>query len=111
MTTTDTIDKPKAVIGNAPIEGKITDEAVTAARNMIGLQLRPEGPYLQDATADTLRNFCNGIGDLNPLYREEGHGAESRYGTQIAHPMFPMALGWIGRTRVGPGRCAWILCW
>lgn len=101
LTTTDTIDKPKQIIGDAPTEGKITDEAVTAARNMIGLQLRPEGPYLQDATADTLRNFCNGIGDLNPLYREEGHGAESRYGTQIAHPMFPMALGWIGRTRWG----------
>ena len=58
---------------------------------MIGLHLRPEGPYLQDATADTLRNWCNGIGDLNPLYRDVGYGANTRYGTMLGHPMYPMA--------------------
>jgi acyl dehydratase len=88
----------------APAEGKITDESIAAARQMIGMQLRPEGPYLQDATQDTLRNFCNGIGDLNPLFRDSEYGRTSRYGTLIAHPMFPMAFGWLGRTRWGlPG--------
>ncbi|MCP3409376.1 MaoC family dehydratase N-terminal domain-containing protein [Bradyrhizobium sp. CCGB01] len=91
-------------VGHAPAEGKITDEAIAQARSMIGLQLRPEGPYLQDATEDTIRNFCNGIGDLNPLYRDAEHGRQSRYGANVAHPMFPMAFGWIGRTRWGlPG--------
>ena len=91
-------------VGHAPAEGKITDEAIAQARGMIGLQLRPEGPYLQDATEDTIRNFCNGIGDLNPLYRDAEQGRQSRYGTNVAHPMFPMAFGWIGRTRWGlPG--------
>jgi acyl dehydratase len=95
---------PEATLGAAPDEGKITDEAIAAARKMVGLQLRPEGPYLQDATADTIRNFCNGIGDLNPLYRDLECGRASRYGTILAHPMFPMAYGWIGRTRWGlPG--------
>jgi hypothetical protein len=59
----------------APVEGKITDEAVAAARKMIGMQLRPEGPYLQDATLDTIRSFCNGIGDLK--YTGIGHHRES----------------------------------
>ena len=91
-------------MADRPAEGRITDEAVAEARRMIGLQLRPEGPYLQDATPDTLRNWCNGIGDLNPLYRDAEHGRQSRHGTQLAHPMFPMAYGWIGRTRWGlPG--------
>jgi acyl dehydratase len=91
-------------VGSAPAEGVITDSAIEDARKMIGLQLRPEGPYLQDATIDTMRNFCNGIGDLNPLFRETGDGRASRYGEMIAHPMFPMAYGWIGRTRWGlPG--------
>ncbi len=91
-------------VGGAPAEGKITPEAIKAAENMIGMQLRPEGPYLQDATPDTMRNWCNGIGDLNPLYRDEEHGRLSRYGTIVAHPNFPMAFGWIGRTRWGlPG--------
>ena len=91
-------------VKDAPAEGKITDKAIAAARAMIGRQLRPEGPYLQDATLDTIRNFCNGIGDLNPLYRDAEHGRQSRYGTVLAHPMFPMAFGWLGRTRWGlPG--------
>lgn len=89
---------------DAPAEGKITDAAIEAARGMIGVQLRPEGPFLQDATADTIRNFCNGIGDLNPLFRDAEYGRSSRYGTVVAHPNFPMAFGWIGRTRWGfPG--------
>ena len=91
-------------VGHAPAEGKITDEAIAQARDMIGLQLRPEGPYLQDATLDTMRNWCNGIGDMNPLYRDAEHGRQSNYGSNVAHPMFPMAFGWIGRTRWGlPG--------
>jgi len=91
-------------VGAAPAEGIITDEAIAAAKKMLGLQLRPEGPYLQDATPDTIRNFCNGIGDLNPLYRDAEHGRLSRHGDVVAHPMFPMAFGWIGRTRWGlPG--------
>ena len=95
---------PQSDVGNAPAEGRITDQAVADARAMIGLHLRPEGPYLQDATPDTLRNWCNGIGDLNPLYRDVGYGAGTRYGTMLGHPMFPMAFGWLGRTRWGlPG--------
>jgi acyl dehydratase len=91
-------------IGSAPVEGRITDEALEAARAMVGQILRPEGPYLQDATPDTLRNFCNGIGDLNPLYRDLEHGRLSRYGTMLAHPNFPFAYGWPGRSRWGlPG--------
>ena len=89
---------------DAPVQGKITDEAVAAAKAMIGLRLRPEGPYLQDVTVDTIRNFCNGIGELNPLYRDAEYGRNSRYASVIAPPMFPMAYGWLGRTRWGlPG--------
>jgi acyl dehydratase len=95
---------PTPDVGSAPAEGLITDAAIADARAMIGLHLRPEGPYLQDATADSLRNWCNGVGDLNPLYREPGYGAGTRYGTMLGHPMFPMAFGWLGRTRWGlPG--------
>ena len=89
---------------DAPTEGKITDEAIAAAKAMIGMRLRPEGPYLQDVTLDTIRNFCNGVGDLNPLYRDSEYGRGSRYANVIAPPMFPMAYGWLGRTRWGlPG--------
>ncbi|MCQ4628974.1 MaoC family dehydratase N-terminal domain-containing protein [Shinella sp. CPCC 100929] len=94
----------KIEVGSAPSEGSITDEAIAQARAMIGLHLRPEGPYLQDASLDTLTTFCNGIGDVNPLFRNEEHGRNSRLGAMVGHPMFPMAFGWVGRTRWGlPG--------
>src|SRR3954463_6482542 len=93
-----------AQVRDAPVQGRITDEAIAAAKAMIGMRLRPEGPYLQDATVDTIRNFCNGVGDLNPLYRDSEYGRGSRYANVVAHPMFPMAYGWLGRTRWGlPG--------
>jgi acyl dehydratase len=99
-----TMSTAESDIGHAAAEGKITPEAIKAAENMIGMQLRPEGPYLQDATEDTIRNFCNGIGDLNPLYRDLEVGRLSRHGSMLAHPNFPMAFGWVGRTRWGlPG--------
>src|SRR6266849_1211261 len=84
-----------------PAEGTITDEGVARLREMYGVKLRPEGPYLQDATPDTLTNFCNGIGDLNPLYRDIQHGRYTRWGSQLGHPCFPYAFGWPGRTRWG----------
>lgn len=91
-------------VSEAPAEGRITDEAIQDARARIGAILRPEGPYLQDATIDTMRNFCNGIGDLNPLFRETEYGRYSRLGSMVAHPMFPYAYGWPGRSRWGlPG--------
>ena len=67
-----------AQMRDAPVQGRITDEAIAAAKAMIGMRLRPEGPYLQDATVDTIRNFCNGVGDLNPLYRDAEYGRNSR---------------------------------
>ncbi len=88
-------------ITDTPLEVEITDEMFVDARSRVGSMLRPEGPYLTDATADTLRNFCNGIGDLNPLYRDPGYGASSRYSSMVGHPMFPYAFGWTGRTRWG----------
>jgi len=98
------MSKIEGEVGGAPAEGKITPEAIKAAENMIGMHLRPEGPYLQDATEDTIRNFCNGIGDLNPLYRDLEVGRLTRHGSMLAHPNFPMAFGWVGRTRWGlPG--------
>ena len=97
-------DPEQGNIREVPEQGKITDEAFAAAKKMIGMRLRPEGPYLQDVTLDTIRNFCNGIGELNPLYRDAEYGRNSRYASVLAPPMFPMAYGWIGRTRWGlPG--------
>src|SRR4051812_33194544 len=88
-------------LDDRPPEARITDQAMEAARAMIGTYLRPEGPFVQDVTVDTIRNYCNGIGDLNPLFRDAEYARRSRYSSLIGHPTMPMAYGYIGRTRWG----------
>ena len=46
----------------------------------------------QVATEDAIRNFCNGTGDGNPLYRNLGYARNSIYGGLIAPPMFLHAI-------------------
>jgi acyl dehydratase len=84
-------------------EGRITDEAMAAARALIGCKLRPE-QYLRDASADSLIIFANGIGDLNPLFRDQEYARWTRFGGVIAHPCFPWTHHWPGRSYWGlPG--------
>lgn len=91
-------------LGTRPPEGKITEEAMAAAKAMIGSYLRPEGPFIQDVSIDSIRTYCNGIGDLNPLFRDLEYGRRSRHAAIVSHPTQPMAYGYIGRTRWGfPG--------
>jgi acyl dehydratase len=84
-------------------DGRITEEALAAARAMIGIKLRPE-QYLRDAGVDTITNFSNGIGDLNPLYRDTEYARWTRFGGMIAHPCYPLVHHWPGRSYWGlPG--------
>jgi len=97
-------DDIQAVTENGPAEARITEESLAAARAMVGSYLRPEGPFIQDLTYDTMRNYCNGIGDLNPLFRDMEAARRSRHSVLVGHPTIPMAYGYIGRTRWGfPG--------
>lgn len=84
-------------------DGRITDEALAAARALIGSKLHPE-QYLRDASMDSITIFANGIGDLNPLYRDPEYARWTRFGGLIAHPCFPWAHHWPGRSYWGlPG--------
>jgi len=84
-------------------EGKINEESMAAARALVGAKLRPE-QYLRDASTDAIIIFANGIGDLNPLYRDQEYARWTRFGGLIAHPCFPWTHHWPGRSYWGlPG--------
>jgi|GEM_PF-6593313 len=57
-----------------PPEGLMFEASNESARAMVGTYLQPEGPFLQQMNQDTMRNFCNGIGDRNPLFRDVEYG-------------------------------------
>ena len=103
MEAQEEIKEQELKIGTHAVNVSITDEALAAARALIGSKLRPE-QYLRDACADTIINFSNGIGDLNPLYRDAEYARWTRYGSLISHPLFPVAHHWPGRSHWGlPG--------
>ena len=85
------------------VEDGISDEALAAARAMIGVRMRTE-QYVRQANLDTMLNFVNGIGDANPLFRDQEYAAYSKYGSVVGHPCAPYMRHWSGRTRWGlPG--------
>lgn len=98
------MNKPAELgIGVDASEGKIDEQSMGAARKLIGSKLRPE-QYLRDASVDSMTIFANGIGDLNPLYRDVEYARWTRFGSLIAHPCFPWVHHWPGRSYWGlPG--------
>ena len=71
--------------------GKITEEGLEKMRAKFGV------PYYmirqnEVASKDAIRQFCNGIGDDNPLFRNPEYATRSRWGHILAPPMFLYAV-------------------
>ncbi len=93
----------RQVAETLPEVDEISQEAIDSAKAMIGMRLRTE-QFTRDASLGALINFANGIGDANPLFRDQEYSANSKYGSVIGHPCAPYMRHWSGRTRWGlPG--------
>jgi acyl dehydratase len=92
----------------------ITDRDIAEAREMIGTPLRFE-QFNHEATRDTIRHFAHGMGDENPLWRDEDYAARGPYGTIAAPPCFLYSVFAAGispafpglQTFFGSGRWVW----
>ena len=99
----DRENEQQQVVETLPEVEEISDEAVARAKAMIGMRLRTE-QYVRDASLGALLNFVNGIGDTNPVFRDQEYAAYTKYGSVIGHPCAPYMRHWSGRTRWGlPG--------
>lgn len=87
----------------------ITDEMVARARSRIGQEWVRTEPYFNvAATRDTIRHFCQGIGDVNPLYTNPEYARNSRYGRLAAPPCFLYSVHWpCAQGGLMPGIHAW----
>ena len=96
-------EERRQVAETLPEVDEISQEAIDSAKAMIGMRLRTE-QFTRDASLGALINFANGIGDANPLFRDQEYSANSKYGSVIGHPCAPYMRHWSGRTRWGlPG--------
>ncbi|MEW6616697.1 MAG: MaoC family dehydratase N-terminal domain-containing protein [Thermodesulfobacteriota bacterium] len=67
-------------------EGIITDEALHEFRNRVGKKLRINHQFNELASKDAIRKFSDGIGDPNPLWRDETYARATVYKTIAAPP-------------------------
>lgn len=67
-------------------EGNITSEALAEWEKRIGVELRIGNIFNENVSYEAIRNYVNGIGDCNPLYRDQEYAKKTRYEALIAPP-------------------------
>ncbi|MCL5056656.1 MAG: MaoC family dehydratase, partial [Actinobacteria bacterium] len=65
-------------------EGRITEESLAKFRERIGTKLRINNIFNEYVTTDTIRHFCDGIGDGNPLWLDAEYAKKTAWGENIA---------------------------
>lgn len=69
--------------------GQITEEGVEKLRRMVGHELRQTFRFNTEVTHDSVRHYCWGTGDDNPLWMDLDYAAATDYGSAVAPP------GWL----------------
>jgi acyl dehydratase len=84
-------------------EGIFTEELIAEMRAKTGIILRiDQGINNEEATRMAILKFADGIGDPNPLWRNEEYAKKTRYGSIIAPPSWVFSVfaginfGWKG---------------
>jgi acyl dehydratase len=57
---------------------------------------KPFVGFNRQATIDTIMHFVDGVGDLNPIYRDEEYARKTKYRCLIAPPCFLYSIWWAG---------------
>jgi len=85
--------EPEKVEKGKLAEGRLTPELIKEMEGKKGLILRIDN-YINnvDVTKRAIRSFCDGVGDWNPLYRDEEYAKNSPYKGIIAPPFFVYSI-------------------
>ena len=87
---------------------EITNEMVEDLKKRIGVVWKPRRPYFNTtATQDTIAHYCDGIGDMNPLYVDPDYARKTKYGRLLAPPTWFYSVYWAAQGRGMPGVHAW----
>lgn len=69
--------------------GVIDETSINEARELLGVPLRRDRmQWNAVATQDAIRQFADGVGDPNPLWRDPEYAAQTRWGSILAPPSF-----------------------
>ncbi|MFH1651285.1 MAG: MaoC family dehydratase N-terminal domain-containing protein [Chloroflexota bacterium] len=73
-------------------ESVIDDQSLAEWESRLGVELRVNNIFNQNASYEAIRNFVNGIGDVNPLYRDPEYARGTRYGALVASPAWTASV-------------------
>jgi acyl dehydratase len=89
-------------------KNEITDEMINELKKRMGVVWKPRQPYFNtEAHSDTIRHFCHGIGDTNPLFTDRDYAKKSKFGRLVAPPCFLYSVYYAAKGRGMPGIHAW----
>jgi acyl dehydratase len=76
------------------VHGRITEEDIERARRQVGVpKFAFNPPYNLESSRDALRHFAWACGDDNPLWHDRAYGRKTRWGDQVAFPLFLHSTG------------------
>lgn len=67
-------------------EGRITDEALAKYKERVGMKFPVTNLFNQYVNPDSIRHYVDGIGDVNPLYKDEEYAKRTAYRSLVAPP-------------------------
>ena len=73
-------------------EAVLDDETLTSWQDRIGVELRVSSVFNQTVSYEAIRNFSNGIGDSNPLYRDPAYAGKTGYEALVASPAWTASV-------------------
>ncbi len=60
---------------------EITQEMIDELKKRMNIVWKPRRPYFNtSATRDTIAHYCDGIGDVNPLFTDPDYAKKSSFG-------------------------------
>lgn len=91
-----------------PAHGKITKEMEDRRNSRSHIPFFPRGVYFNtQASKDAIRHFADGIGDTNPLFRDEEYAKKTKYSSIIAPGSYLYTIQWVVPGSGMPGVHAW----
>src|ERR1700757_709912 len=86
--TTAKVDIKQSEEWRKAVAYEITEADIERQRQLVGFdQAAMTAEYVQTASVDSIRNFCHGYGDDNPLYCDPAYARKPRWGGVIAPGM------------------------
>ena len=94
--------------GELPKHVSVTPEMLARRRARSDRPFYPRRFYFnRQASKDGIRHFANGIGDANPLFREEEYAKKTKYRSIIAPGCYLYTVMWVVPGSGMPGIHAW----